>query len=322
MGTTLKRIMLVVVLSIGISIPWADGHAITNHQNHKEGFKAEIHVNGFRESFFRLPATVLNLVKHFLVLPKIITSTVLRFVTTAVITMEQVGGNSTTAIIGIINQAGMLIVDELVAIGVLQGKTIENVLDLVQKLTLKVITIVWNIVEKISALIMGNLESIFKSTSGIRRIFMKITKLPVLSNIVEIIKPFKHLIKLIIGTQINTLRTFISEELTKHDDFFTPILNGLSSRFLILTNALHALVNGDLDGCRGYNDKTSSPTGDMQWQLNMWIEKVKVIVLRILGFVNLADNVQIKIDGLSTSESVSEIYESTGSSLAPFSSIE
>ncbi|XP_066253170.1 uncharacterized protein [Euwallacea similis] len=321
MGATLKRIMLVVVFLIGISIPWTDGHSVTNEHNREEGFKTEIHVNGFSESFLRLPTTVLNLVKHFLVLPKTIFSTVLRFVTNAAITIEDVGGNSTAAIIGLINEAGMLVVDELVAIGVLEGKTIENVLDFVQKLTLKVIEIVWDVVIKMSAFIMGNLEAIFKSLSGIRGIFIKLAKLPVIRNIIEIIKPFKHLIKLIIETQINTLRTFVSGELVKHEDFFKPILDGLSSRVLILSNFLHAFVNGDLQQCRGYNHKTSSPTGDLQWQLNMWIEQVKVIVLRILGLVNLADSVQVKINGSSSSESVSEVSESTDAS-APFGTVE
>lgn len=226
-------------------------------------------------------------------LPFKIPSKLLKFATHLVVSIENFSFNRASDIIQLFNEATNALLDGLVAAGVLGGKTAEDVIIFFVENAIKLAKTIWNAWTKTANFIVDHLLHVIKTFKSLKDLIKFIAKLPVIKNVIQIITPFKTFVQDTLKNQTQLAIELIHTQVEKHSDFFEPILNGTAIRILIISNALQALVDGNLEECAGNVNLGSSPTGSLTWKANLLIDKFKVVLLRLLGFAKLADGLEI-----------------------------
>lgn len=232
-------------------------------------------------------------VEELIKLPFKIPPKLLKFATHLIVSIENFSFNRASNIIQLFNEVINALLDGLVAAGVLGGKTAEDVIIFFVDNAIKVAKTIWNVWTKTANFIVDHLLQVVKTFKSLKDLINFIAKLPVIKNIIQIITPFKTFVQDTLKNQTQLAVELIHTQVEKHSDFFEPILNGTAIRILIISNAIQALVDGNLEECAGNVNLGSSPTGSLTWKANLLIDKFKVVLLRLLGLAKLADGLEI-----------------------------
>lgn len=245
------------------------------------------------EDLIEFPVEILTFGAHVAGLPFKIPPKLLKFATDLIVAIENFSFNRASDILKLFNEAGNALLDGLVAAGVLGGKTAEDVITFITETAMKIVKTIWNAWTKAANFIVDHLLQVIKKFRSVKDLIEYIAKLPIIKNIIQIITPVKTFVYDTLKNQSQLVVELIHSQVEKHSDFFEPILNGTATRILVISNALQALVDGNLEECAGNVFLGSSPTGSLTWKVNLLIDKFKVILLKLLGLSKLADGLEI-----------------------------
>lgn len=174
-----------------------------------------------------------------------------------------------------------ILLKKLTTIGVFQGKQAEDLVtffeSMVTLLLNKTISVEYGASKYLTSSVLTVADAI-----DVKKYLSLFLKSPFIRNVVDITNVTVLSIEDAYSDQITEITTFLSDLYDTHKDFFQPIFDGVSSRLLIITNALQALVSGQLTDCAG-NTNPNFPTGSLKNQLDKWISDVKSIIYKIIG---------------------------------------
>ncbi|XP_050310565.1 DNA-directed RNA polymerase II subunit rpb1-like isoform X2 [Anthonomus grandis grandis] len=267
-------------------------------------FKGGLSLSGLIQSLLKLPInigkfTLRTEYKLLLKAPFQLVSRSVTLLTNVLQGAENIQANVISQILALFQEVFAQLVDVLVNLGVLQGKTMEEIVSSLVGIFMKIINFFTSQENQISANIVDSIERIIGALR-IREILARVSNAPIVREVVTLLLTIRNQIQTTYQSQIDELKYLLRTQFEQHKDFFQPLLDSISSRILIVTNALQALISGDLPDCPGKTDPSSLPTGSLQWQLNIWLQQFKVKLFKILGFSRLAAQSEEKLDEIST----------------------
>ncbi|CAG9770566.1 unnamed protein product [Ceutorhynchus assimilis] len=195
------------------------------------------------------------------------------------------------AIVSMIEEIVTSIVNGLVSIGVFQGKSAEEIINFIMTVVKSIFAFLGNTEMALSSDAVNTFLGILKALK-----IKDILNLPGISLVKkELVNIFMKL-KSLYGKKAGMIMNLVMSQIDKHRDFFQPIFNAVSSRVLIVVNAMQGLLTGDLSSCPGSTLASKSPVNSLMWQLNVWFDKSTLILFKVMGLTAMAEKAQMKLD--------------------------